>query len=153
MAFSYNGSKSYLSGKGKAPVMLLINNGLKGGISQHTATGSAGSPRQLAGFDQMLFYALGDEDTLSLGSSVGVENALAPDELYTVYTDHKKLVIRCKKQTAFQFSLYDVTGRQIMNNIFIKPEETLDLWYLKNGMYLAYIQKDLKRRSFKIILN
>jgi cyanophycinase len=153
MAYSYNGNNSYIRGKGKAPVMLLINNGLKGGLSQHTATGAAGNPRQVAGFDQMLFYALGDDDTLSLGSSVGVENELVPDELYTAYTDHKKLVIRCKIPSTFQLCLYDVTGRQVMNCILRKPEEILDLSYLKNGIYLAHIQKDSIKRSFKIILN
>lgn len=153
MVYSYNGSKSYLSGKGKAPVMLLINNGINGGLSQHTATGSTGSPRQVAGFDQMLFYALGDEDTLCLGSSVGIENNDVLDELITAYTDHKKLHIKRKTPNTLQLCLLDVTGRQIMNYILTKPEETFDISYLKNGIYLVCIEKGLKKQRFKIILN
>lgn len=153
MVYSYTGSNSNLSGHGKAPVMLLKNVALQGGVSQHTSTGTGGTPRQVAGFDQMLFYALGEEDQILLGSSVGMNDEPEQDASYSVRVSLQNLIVSNKSASKSNLNIFDLSGKKILARPITKAEEAIDLSQLTAGLYIVRIINNSKTASFKIVIH
>lgn len=137
------------SGGGNAPVMMLVNNGLKGDVSTHSATGSTATvPRQVAGFDRMLFHSFDPSVTYLLGTDVGIGPAFEETLSFRIRRSNHHLLIE-SPEPMHLVELTDITGRKVKSCRAIGFNCSVAIGDLPGGFYIVNVNG---RYSQKIAL-
>lgn len=142
MKYYPENNQTFVASYGDAPAMIIEFDGCNTAFSQQTSQGT-GSPRMIAGFEEMIVSLIDDTTPYKLGDNVHVnienQNNLIDDiNVFPVPTDKKLNVIWQNKQ--FNIQIVNIIGQivfqkdNIVNHIEINTEK------YNSGNYILNIQ-------------
>lgn len=140
--FSNDGSGNKLHGYGKAPVMVLRNEGGQAGFSSRTSSGSTSSaPRMVAGFEKLTFSLVDHSVPYEMGSiMVGTEEGITTDKIRLFPNPADTHFFVKGAEQGFEFVMMGMDGRQLSSGEGSK-DEPIQLDHLESGMYLVMIRE------------
>ncbi len=153
VCYSTNGSKATLLGGGKAPVLLLTNNGdIIADFSSKTANGSTSiKPRQVAGFSEMTFTSFDDSKEITIGNSVAIEN-IEKDHNPISITVIDNEVTFSEISLPFSYRLISIDGKLIDSGISYMPHISIPRNALTSPqVILLNVSYGKNSQTFKLI--
>lgn len=153
VCYSTNGSKATLLGGGKAPVLLLTNNGdIIADFSSKTANGSTSiKPRQVAGFSEMTFTSFDDSKEITVGNSVAIEN-IEKDHNPISITVIDNEVTFSEISLPFSYRLISIDGKLIDSGISYMPHISIPRNALTSPqVILLNVSYGKNTQTFKLI--
>ena len=153
VCYSTNGSKATLLGGGKAPVLLLTNNGdIIADFSSKTANGSTSiKPRQVAGFSEMTFSSFDDSKEITVGNSVAIEN-IQKDHNPISFTVIDNEVTFSEISLPFSYRLISIDGKLIDSGISYMPHISIPRNALTSPqVILLNVSYGKNSQTFKLI--
>ncbi len=141
--FSNEGQGYRLHGYGKAPVMVLRNEGGKAGLSTRTSTGSTSSaPRMVAGFEMLTFSLVDHSGPYDMGSiMVGTESERITDEIRLFPNPAGTNFFVSGAEQSFEFVMMGMDGRRLSSG-YVNNDEPVLIEHLESGMYLIIIREN-----------
>lgn len=153
ICYSTNGSKATLLGGGKAPVLLLTNNGdIIADFSSKTANGSTSiKPRQVAGFSEMTFTSFDNSKEITVGNSVAIEN-IEKDHNPISITVIDNEVTFSDISLPFSYRLISIDGKLIDSGISYMPHISIPRNALTSPqVILLNVSYGKNSQTFKLI--
>lgn len=149
-------NKTYLTGYGSSPVMILKNSGTHTGFSQQTAYGDGRSDfPNFAGFEKMNISLIDESTPYKIGDEVVITSS---DDIFKekeadvlVNYSFKELNISWKNKNNYQFNLYDMSGRIIATDQIYRSG-TISLDNVNTGIYIVHLQAQDAAISKKIFV-
>ncbi|MBK7095229.1 MAG: T9SS type A sorting domain-containing protein [Saprospiraceae bacterium] len=154
MKFTQSDGKNYIYSYGKAPVMILRNDGGKTGFSSQTSSGSTSSkPRMIAGFDELYLtltdntkpYFMGITEPSSILPGDGPQVKVIPNPVNDFFSISWP-------DDFFNYKIFTLDGRMILKGEAFTGK-SIDISSFAKGMYLVEIsdKNNLKPSMVKII--
>ena len=140
--FSNDGSGYMLHGYGKAPVMVLRNEGGKAGFSSKTSTGSTSSaPRMVAGFENLTFSLVDHSRPYDMEAfTVGSEQEKLEGEYFLFPNPATTHCFIHGVEEELHFTMTGMDGRKLFSGE-VSKDEPVQIEHLASGMYLVFIRE------------
>ncbi len=153
ICYSTNGSKATLKGGGKAPVLLLTNQGdIIADFSSKTANGSNSiKPRQVAGFSEMTFTSFDESKSVTVGNSVAIENIKSEHKPISIIVIDNEVTFS-GISLPFAYQLISIDGKTLDKGISYMPHISIPRIALTSPQVLLLsISVEKYSQTFKLI--
>ncbi|MCB2196374.1 MAG: Type 1 glutamine amidotransferase-like domain-containing protein [Bacteroidetes bacterium] len=138
-------NETYVNAYGTSPVMILKNDGTKGGFSEQSAYGYTNdTPPQFAGFENMTLSLIDESTPYKVGNEVEVTTAIEPTrpknvKIFVINTDNR---IHCSwPQNQFFVKVFDTNGR-IMISDLMTDQGFISTTTFNSGVYIVNLKSD-----------
>jgi len=148
--------KTYITGNGESPVVMLVNHGSKYGFSNQTSIGDGTqTPRMASGFDNMSLHFFDYRDSIKVGDEIIETSLLYPHEtINTIITTGFSEAYVFQNLAEFNsFFLFDCSGRLLISKYIYTNSFLLDTDNLDSGLYIANFRgTNGKNEKIKIVV-
>ncbi len=141
-------NKTWFTGKGSIPVMIIENQGFGHGISNQTSTGTGSqNPRMIAGFEKMYLHLIDETKTIQAGNEIDIsanDNFIVPELIdIKISKNNQYLEIECVTD-AGELQIIDTFGRIIFDEQLNKNCTSIDISSLNTGIYIVVFISESK---------
>jgi cyanophycinase-like exopeptidase len=148
MKFAPDNGKATLTGYGTAPVMVVANEGNHAGFSQQTATGGAGAPRMVAGFEKLRMdfidyttpYIMGEVSSAGLGKGY-----FGLQQIQIFPNPAKNEIVLPYVESAASWSILGIDGRVLKQGFELQTAKAIDISTLSPGVYFMRLADSNKQ--------
>ncbi|MFH1121610.1 MAG: hypothetical protein V1775_17455 [Bacteroidota bacterium] len=141
MKFSPVDGKTWLTGYGTAPVMVIANVGTKAGFSHQTGTGGPGAPRMVAGFEKLSMDFIDYTTPYPMGdvSPAGVSDPSNNHSTGIFPNPARKTIKFIAPDKAVSWKILSLTGIVAREGLVTTDEIIIEISALPGGTYLLLL--------------
>ena len=141
MKYAPVNGKTWLTGYGTAPVMVIANEGTKAGFSHQTGTGGPGTPRMVAGFEKLSMYFIDYTTPFQMGD-VSPEGISGPEFSFPIAIAPNpagRLIKFSTVKGASSWKIVSLSGSNVREGIISENNVSADISFLPGGIYMLLL--------------